>query len=146
MSNEGKEPDWFSSDMVLNKDGRIVYERRVLVTVEYTFQLHHFPFDHHDIPIRINAFGYDANDVILRADKAMDSNIGHLSDSTWDLQGFTLSAEIMKTLLSPRDSVITGTLHTKRKTPMILTTILMPLILIRFIYFLVVPCMGKRLW
>ena len=33
VSNEGKEPEWFSSDMVLNKDGRIVYERRVLVTV-----------------------------------------------------------------------------------------------------------------
>ena len=136
VSNEGKEPEWFSSDMVLNKDGRIVYERRVLVTVEHTFQLHHFPFDHHNIPIRINAFGYDANDVMLRADRGIKSNIDQLSDSTWDLQGWSLTAEVTKTLLSEKDSVIIGWLHTKRKTPMILTTILMPLILIVLFTFL----------
>eukprot|EP00943_MAST-04B_sp_MAST-4B-sp1_P004181 g4181.t1 len=136
VSNEGKEPDWFSSDMVLNKDGSILYERRVLVTVEHTFELTDFPFDHHDVPININAFGYDANDVMLRADHTRDSNVGKLRDSTWDLQGFTLEAKVEQTLLSPRDSIIVGTLHVKRKTTMILTTILMPLVLIVLFTFL----------
>ena len=107
-----------------------------MVTVEHTFKLYDFPFDHHGIPIIINAFGYDANDVILRADRVIDSNIDKLSDSTWDLQGFTLTAKIAKTLLSERDSLIVGELHAKRKTPMILTTILMPLILIVLFTFL----------
>ncbi len=136
VSNEGKEPDWFSSDMVLNKDGSILYDRRVLVTVEHAFELSSFPFDHHDIPIVINSFGYDANDVLLWADHKMDSNVANLKDSTWALQGFTMEALIKKTLLSPKDSVIVGTLHTKRKTTMILTTILMPLILIVLFTFL----------
>ena len=59
-----------------------------------------------------------------------------MSDSTWDLQGFSLTAKIAKTLLSEKDSLIVGELHAKRKTPMILTTILMPLILIVLFTFL----------
>lgn len=134
VSNEGKEPEWFSSEMVLDKAGYIIYERRVLVTVEHPFELLHFPFDHHAIKVTVNAFGYDANELLLRADKNMTTD--GLSDSTWDLETFIVRDDVRKTMLSPRDSVVEGTLYVKRKTLMMGASIIMPLILIVLFTFL----------
>lgn len=134
VANQGKDPEWFASELVLDKNGFLVYERRVLVTVEHAFELGSFPFDNHEIPVTINAFGYDANEVLLTADLNMTTQ--HLSDSTWDLQGFVVQAIVRKTEMSPKQSIIEGTLYAKRKTPMIVATIILPLVLIVLFTFL----------
>ena len=134
VANQGKDPEWFASELVLDKRGFLVYERRALITVEHAFELGNFPFDHHEIPVTINAFGYDANEVLMTADLNMTTE--HLSDSTWDLQGFVVQATVRKTEMSPKQSLVEGTLYAKRKTPMIVATIILPLVLIVLFTFL----------
>ena len=134
VSNQGSEPEWLTSELVLQLSGKLIYERRVVVTVEHTFELEHFPFDHHHIPITVNAFGYDADEVVLSVDQSVKSAL--LSDSTWDLQTFRVDSDVRKTMMSPRQSVVEGTLVVKRELGMILSTILLPLILIVLFTFL----------
>ena len=134
FANQAKEPNFFQSEMTLNKNGNIVHERRVVATMELDIELDAFPFDHHEIPIIVNAYGYDSNEVLLKPNFNLTTNA--INDPNWYIEAFIVQSDVRKTEMSDKQSVVECNLVVKRKIQMIMTTIIAPLVLIVLFSFL----------
>jgi hypothetical protein len=134
FSNQATNPTWFEAEMNVDKDGRIMYERHCLISIEHTFNLVDYPFDRHQLPVLINAFGYDSNEVVLEVDYSMRTPA--LTDSMFNVDAFLVSSKTVKTDISNSQSVVEGDLYVKRKIPMILAEVVLPLMLIVLFTFL----------
>ena len=131
LSNMRLVPRQVQSNAELQPDGTVRSVRRWNTEISVFFDMTHFPFDHHYIPVELDSFAYDAEQVILipwagsyntsnqLGARLVRHDISRLKSNIWNLHNWVTKATIHPSLMSPRDSYIQGHLSLSRKSSMI---------------------------
>ncbi|MXN66402.1 hypothetical protein GR183_15920 [Stappia sp. GBMRC 2046] len=129
----------FAADQVrIGEGGVVVYLQRFFGTVATYHQLQQFPFDMHDMTLRLAAFGYPKDKVQLTLDMRFTSLAKLLNIPDWEITG--IDAEVVEEPipeLLAEYSMVKLYIHAKRNTSYYIWKVLFPLALIVIMSFLV---------
>lgn len=129
----------FAADQVrIGEGGAIEYFQRFFGFVATYHQLQQFPFDSHDMTIRVTSFGYPHDQLQFKLDTHFTRVADLLNIPDWSING--LKAEVVNELIPEFNvtySLVKLHIQTTRKANFYIWKVLLPLALIVIMSFLV---------
>lgn len=134
----------FSADQVrVGEDGLVEYFQRFFGTIATYHQLHNFPFDRHDLQLRIAALQYPAKALKFNIDRRFTRIAELLNIPDWKIEG--LEANVLDQQIPEFDtsySLVYLIISAKRNSSFYIWKVLFPLtliVLMSFVVFWITP-------